>query len=257
MAISAVDLALWDLIGKVREEPVFSLIGGLSRDEITFYCTGPAPDAVKDLGFWGAKVPLPHGHFDGEEGLRKNVEYLAAQRNLVGPGYPLMVDCYMSLTVPYAIRLAEACKHLDVYWWEEVLTPDDIEGFRLLKQAHPGLKWTTGEHVGDLGFGPVVVEKVLVPGNQLDRPEPRAGDTPDAVLVGRVPLEGPRRCTEFHDLLLALEVRADARSGFRKASRSWVSHAEDVVGGIVQRQRGGLELVPCGAALSRPLNPRS
>ena len=162
MAISAVDLALWDLIGKVRDEPVFNLIGGLSRDEIIFYCTGPAPDAVKDLGFWGAKVPLPHSHFDGEEGLRKNVEYLAAQRDLVGPGYPLMVDCYMSLTVPYAIRLAEACKHLDIYWWEEVLAPDDIEGFRLLKQAHPGLKWTTGEHeYSRFGFRRLIEERTI------------------------------------------------------------------------------------------------
>jgi L-rhamnonate dehydratase len=162
MAISAVDLALWDLIGKVREEPVFNLTGGLSRDEINFYCTGPAPDAIKTLGFWGAKVPLPHSHFDGEEGLRKNVDYLAAQRDLVGPGYPLMVDCYMSLTVPYAIRLAEACRHLDIYWWEEVLAPDDIEGFRLLKQAHPGIKWTTGEHeYSRFGFRRLIEERTI------------------------------------------------------------------------------------------------
>ncbi|WP_240232672.1 L-rhamnonate dehydratase [Devosia lacusdianchii] len=144
--ISVVDLALWDLLGKLREEPVYNLIGGQCHNEISFYCTGPAPDAVKDLGFWGAKVPLPHSHFDGEDGLRKNVAFLEAQRAKVGPGFPLMVDCYMSLTVPYAIRLAEACAHLDIYWWEEVLHPDDIEGFRLLKQAHPKLKWTTGEH---------------------------------------------------------------------------------------------------------------
>jgi L-rhamnonate dehydratase len=162
MAISAVDLALWDLIGKVRQEPVYHLIGGLCHDEISFYCTGPAPDAVKSLGFWGAKVPLPHSHFDGEEGLRANVEYLAAQRLLVGPDYPLMVDCYMSLTVPYAIRLAEACRHLDIYWWEEVLLPDDIEGFRLLKNAHPGLKWTTGEHeYSRYGFRRLIEERTL------------------------------------------------------------------------------------------------
>jgi L-rhamnonate dehydratase len=162
MAISAVDLALWDLLGKLREEPVYNLIGGLSREEITFYCTGPAPDAVKALGFWGAKVPLPHSHFDGEEGLRKNIQYLTAQRDLVGPGYPLMVDCYMSLTVPYAIRLAEACRHLDIYWWEEVLPPDDIEGFRLLKQAHPCLKWTTGEHeYSRYGFRRLIEERTL------------------------------------------------------------------------------------------------
>ena len=76
MAISAVDLALWDLVGKIRKEPVYNLIGGLSRDEITFYCTTPEPLAIKQLGFWGAKVPLPHSHFDGEEGLRKNLEFL-------------------------------------------------------------------------------------------------------------------------------------------------------------------------------------
>ena len=162
MAISAVDLALWDLIGKVRGEPVYNLIGGLSRDEISFYCTGPAPDAVKALGFWGAKVPLPHSHFEGEEGLRKNVDYLAAQRALVGPGYPLMVDCYMSLSVPYAIRLAEAAKHLDIYWWEEVLPPDDVEGFRLIKAAHPTLKWTTGEHeYSRFGFRRLIEERTL------------------------------------------------------------------------------------------------
>jgi L-rhamnonate dehydratase len=52
----------------------------------------------------------------------------------------------MSLTVPYAIRLAEKCRPLDIYWWEEALQPDDVEGFAQLKQAHPTLKWTTGEH---------------------------------------------------------------------------------------------------------------
>ena len=145
-AISAVDLALWDTLGRLRDEPVYNLIGGLSRDEIAFYCTGPAPGAVKEMGFWGAKVPLPHGPGDGEDGLRANVAYLTEMRDLVGPDFPLMVDCYMSLTVPYAIRLAEKCRPLDIYWWEEVLTPDDVEGFRHLKQAHPTLKWTTGEH---------------------------------------------------------------------------------------------------------------
>lgn len=160
--ISVVDLALWDLLGKLREEPVYNLIGGLSREEITFYCTGPAPDAVRDLGFWGAKVPLPHSHYDGEAGLIANVRFLEAHRELVGPGYPLMVDCYMSLTVPYAIRLAEAARHLDIYWWEEVLHPDDIEGFRLIKQAHPTLKWTTGEHeYSRYGFRRLIEERTI------------------------------------------------------------------------------------------------
>ena len=146
MAISAVDLALWDLVGKVRDEPVYNLIGGRSRDEISFYCTGPDAAAIQVLGFWGAKVPLPEGPQDGEAGLQRNVAFLTRQRAAVGPGFPLMVDCYMALDVAYAIRLAEACKPLDIYWWEEVLSPDDVEGYRQIKAAHPGLKWTTGEH---------------------------------------------------------------------------------------------------------------
>jgi len=162
MAISAVDLALWDLNGKVRGEPVYNLIGGKVRDEITFYCTTPEPVSIKALGFWGAKVPLPHSHFEGEEGLRKNYEFLKRHRDSVGPDYPLMVDCYMSLTADYAIRLAELCKPLNIHWWEEVLSPDDVEGFRQIKAAQPTLKWTTGEHeYTRYGFRRLLEERLL------------------------------------------------------------------------------------------------
>ena len=162
MAISAVDLALWDLLGKVRGEPVYNLIGGLTRNEISFYCTGPAPDAVKDLGFWGAKVPLPYGPADRDEGLQKNVAFLRSHRAAVGPGYPLMVDCYMSLTVPYAIALAEACKELNINWWEEVLSPEDVDGYRQIRQAHPTETWTTGEHeYTRFGFRPLIEDRLI------------------------------------------------------------------------------------------------
>ena len=162
MAISAVDLALWDLVGKVRGEPVYNLIGGKSRDEISFYCTTPDPVAIKALGFWGAKVPLPHSHFDGEEGFRQNLAFLAAHRAAVGPDYPLMVDCYMSLTVNYAIRLAEAAKPLNIHWWEEVLSPDDDDGYREIKRAHPTLKWTTAEHeYTRYGFRQLISERLV------------------------------------------------------------------------------------------------
>jgi L-rhamnonate dehydratase len=162
MAISSVDLALWDLNGKVRGEPVYNLIGGLSRDEITFYCTTPEPAAIKALGFWGAKVPLPHGPFDGREGLRQNVAFLERHRQSIGPDYPLMVDCFMSLNVSYAIELAEACRHIDIGWWEEVLSPDDVEGYRQIRQAHPTLKWTIGEHeYTRYGFRRLIEEQLV------------------------------------------------------------------------------------------------
>ena len=162
MAISAVDLALWDLQGKIRGEPVYNLIGGLTRDEISFYCTGPNAGAIKEMGFWGAKVPLPYGPADRDDGLAKNVSFLRAHRQEIGPGFPLMVDCYMSLNVPYAIELAEACKDIDIYWWEEVLSPEDVDGYRQIRQAHPTRKWTTGEHeYTRFGFRPLIEERLI------------------------------------------------------------------------------------------------
>ena len=73
-----------------------------------------------------------------------------------------MVDCYMSLTVNYAIRLAEAAKPLNIHWWEEVLSPDDDDGYREIKRAHPTLKWTTAEHeYTRYGFRQLIAERLI------------------------------------------------------------------------------------------------
>jgi L-rhamnonate dehydratase len=104
-ALSVVDLAVWDLLGKIRGEPVYKMIGGRTKKDIPLYLTGPRPAVAEGLGFWGSKVPLPHGPPDGLEGIRKNVAYLKQCKDAVGPDYPVMVDCWMSLDVPYTISL--------------------------------------------------------------------------------------------------------------------------------------------------------
>jgi L-rhamnonate dehydratase len=165
--ISAIDLALWDLVGKIRNEPVYKMIGGATRKSLEFYYTGPDPVSALKSGFWGAKVPLPFGPDDGYEGLRKNIEFLRQHRASIGPDYPLMVDCYMSLNVSYIIQLANATLDLNINWWEEVLHPDDFDGFVKIKQALPQLKFTTGEHeYTKYGF------RKLIEGRNLDIIQP-------------------------------------------------------------------------------------
>ncbi|MGB4137222.1 MAG: L-rhamnonate dehydratase [Microbacterium sp.] len=146
-AISGVDLALYDLLGKLRQEPVFALLGGPVRDELQFYATGARPDLAKEMGFIGGKMPLHHGPAEGEEGLRKNLEMIAEMRERVGDDFWLMLDCWMSLDVEYATRLAHGAAEYGLKWIEEALIPDDYWGYAQLKrQAPPTMLVTTGEH---------------------------------------------------------------------------------------------------------------
>ncbi len=153
-AISCVDLALWDLLGKLRDLPVYRMIGSAVRDEIRFYATGARPDLAQQLGFIGGKLPLHHGPAEGEEGLHKNLERLAEMRSRVGPDFWLMVDCWMSLDLNYAERLAHAAAAYNLKWMEEALLPDDYWGYaELKKRVPPGMLVTTGEHeAGRWGF---------------------------------------------------------------------------------------------------------
>jgi len=146
-ALSAVDLALWDLLGKIRDEPVHQLLGGAVRSELEFYATGARPDLAREMGFIGGKMPLHHAPAEGEEGLRKTLDALATMRERVGPDFWLMLDCWMSLDVNYATRLARAAREYGLKWIEEALPPDDYWGYAELRRNVPtGMLVTAGEH---------------------------------------------------------------------------------------------------------------
>ena len=146
-AISGVDLALWDLLGQLRQEPVHALLGGAVRDELVFYATGARPDLARKMGFIGGKMPLQHGPAEREEGLSRNLERLAEMREQVGDDFWLMWDCWMALDLDYGTRLAHASADLGLRWIEEALPPDDYWGYaELRRRVPPCMLVTTGEH---------------------------------------------------------------------------------------------------------------
>ena len=108
-AISAIDIALWDLLGKVKGEPVYNLLGGKTMERVPLYATTSRPDLAQQLGFHGAKVPLPWGPEAGSKGMRDNVEFVAGWRAKVGPDFPLMLDCYMALDVQVRHCCSRCC----------------------------------------------------------------------------------------------------------------------------------------------------
>ncbi len=145
-AISALDLALWDLKGKLLGQPVYSLLGGPQKERIYCYCTGNDVDWYRELGFTAFKLACPFGPADGLEGIRKNEEFVATARDLIGDGCELMLDCWMAFDVEYAVRLAETLRPYRLRWMEECLIPEDLDGHIALRQRLPWQALATGEH---------------------------------------------------------------------------------------------------------------
>ncbi|MCY3772783.1 MAG: hypothetical protein OXG98_12305 [Gemmatimonadetes bacterium] len=145
-AISAVDLALWDLKGKLLGRPVYELLGGPQKDSIACYATGFDIEWYLELGFKAVKLPMPYGPDDGIDGLNKAVEMVAETRAAIGDGVELMLDCWMAQDVEYAVRLGESLKPYRLKWLEDLLMPQDMSGFAAVRQRLPGQGLATGEH---------------------------------------------------------------------------------------------------------------
>ena len=160
-ALSGIDIALWDILGKAADIPVYKLIGGETKDQLRAYVTGNLTARHIAEGFRDVKLALPHGPSDGEAGLRKNEEMMRRARELVGPDGDIMLDCYMALTVPYTIELVKRLAPYRIHWIEEPLPPDDLDGYRRLKQVLD-VTITGGEHeYTRYGFTRLIEERLV------------------------------------------------------------------------------------------------
>ncbi len=145
-AISGVDLALWDIVGKATGQPVYKLLGGRTKDRIPAYCTGNDLEQHKEFGYNKLKLAMPKGPGDGRQGMKANVELVKRTRDLLGPDGEIMLDCWMAWTERYTLEMAEMLEPYRVYWMEEVLQPHDYEGFGRLKAQIKSTRIVTGEH---------------------------------------------------------------------------------------------------------------
>ena len=145
-AISGIDLALWDIVGKALNTPVYRLIGGETKSRIPAYCTGNDIDQHLEFGFKRLKLAMAHGPADGREGMRKNVELVKSTRAKIGDDGDIMLDCWMAWTEQYTIEMAAMLAPYRPYWMEEVLQPHDYEGFGRLREAVKPIRIATGEH---------------------------------------------------------------------------------------------------------------
>ncbi|MFP3896694.1 MAG: mandelate racemase/muconate lactonizing enzyme family protein [Anaerolineales bacterium] len=144
-AQSAIDLALWDLKGKLLQEPVYRLLGGPSHEKIRCYCTGDDLDWSMELGFEAFKITNPVHYEQGIEGIDMVEEKVARAREMVGSSAELMINPVMAYDVEFTIRLAERLRPYELRWLEEPLFPEDLAGHIQIRKAISWIPIATGE----------------------------------------------------------------------------------------------------------------
>jgi D-galactarolactone cycloisomerase len=139
-AISGVDVALWDSIGRYLERPVHKLLGGAFRSEVTPYATGfyrREKEKYPKAGIEEAKQHLSEGFgvmkLKVGFGVEADLEYVHAIREAVGPEVRLMMDANCAYSVPEARRILLECRDARVHFFEEPLAPEDLEGYKALR----------------------------------------------------------------------------------------------------------------------------
>lgn len=141
-ALSAIDIALWDIKGKALGLPVYQLLGGAYRNKARVYATGlyepqhvpSKKDALvaealgyKKDGFSAMKLKVGYG-------IETDMEYVRAVRQAIGEDMTLMVDANHAYNAAEAIQLARKMEEYNIYWLEEPVPPEDIDGYVEVKQ---------------------------------------------------------------------------------------------------------------------------
>ncbi|HTF93261.1 MAG TPA: mandelate racemase/muconate lactonizing enzyme family protein [Verrucomicrobiae bacterium] len=137
VALSGVDIALWDILGKVRGVPVYQLLGGKCRDKVPVYATALYPEepekvaararAFADQGFHGVKIKVG---FD----LEQDIRIVRAVREELGKDFTVMTDANQGYSVDVGLKAAAAFAECGAFWLEEPLFVEDIEGHATLRE---------------------------------------------------------------------------------------------------------------------------
>jgi len=159
MALSGVDLALWDLLGKAENCPVYELIGDREKNSVRSYATGTDVEWYAELGFTAHK--FPHRWVSCED-ISTAIAAADKARNLLGPEALIMIDTYMSWSFNITLEMSKALKEFDIYWFEDVVNPDDLVSQAKLRNMVKPTLIAGGEHeFTEYGYQEIARTKAL------------------------------------------------------------------------------------------------
>jgi D-galactarolactone cycloisomerase len=137
VTMSGIDIALWDILGKVRGVPLHDLLGGKVREKVPVYATALYPEqpskvakrarGFAEQGFHGVKIKVG---FD----LDQDIRIVRAVRQELGKDFVVMTDANQGYTLDVALKATDAFADCGAYWLEEPLFVEDIEGHAILRE---------------------------------------------------------------------------------------------------------------------------
>ncbi len=151
-AISGIDIALWDLIGKAEGQPIWRLLHGVGRERIPCYASSVyirepeamADEAAEQIGKGFRAIKIKVGRSRAVADVNLDIRAVQAIRERVGPDVELFVDANGAYDAATAIRVARGLEEADVAWFEEPVPPDDLDGYARL-HAMTSVPLATGE----------------------------------------------------------------------------------------------------------------
>ncbi|HZG25778.1 MAG TPA: enolase C-terminal domain-like protein [Chitinophagaceae bacterium] len=170
-AIAAIDIAIWDVMGKATGKSVSALLGGGAVKQVPTYASGLHPVSEDKVaaeaadyvaqGYPAMKCRFQFGPYDGAKGLAANVEHVRTIREAAGDDVMIMGDAYMGWNLAYAIEFCRKAEKYKLSWLEEPFIPDDLTSYaRLCKETN--IPIAGGEHeFTHYGFAQIIEKEAM------------------------------------------------------------------------------------------------
>ena len=241
-AISAIDMALWDIKGKYENKPVFELMGGKKQDEVIPYASlQPVGHSfqeykdslvewaikAKDLGFRAVKSEVtlngPYAHSGLNENDDKATEIVAAVRKALGPEIKLMIDVqYRWLNADEALPIVKDWEEFDIYFLETPIWTDDIKGYARMHDEAP-MKIAAGEWLSTR-----YEFKDLIINGKIDVAQPdvgRCGGLTEAMQIAKFSQEH-KRIIVPHCWKTSVSISATAHFAFNTPNCAFIEYLQ-------------------------------
>ena len=224
-AISGIDIALWDIAGKVYEQPVYKLLGGAFQKRLRPYASilfGDTPEETYEIGqHWidAGFTAVKFGWGPLGQSEASDIAHIAAARQGVGDGADFMIDAGLAYDVATAIRRAHQFAEYRPFWFEEALHPDDYHGYTKLAANSP-IRIAAGEQDVTLeGF-----ERLLDCGLDVLQPDvARVGGLTNMRRIGQTVARRRKLCVN-HSYKTGVSIAASLHMMAALPNSSWFEY---------------------------------